>query len=1011
MKNREKLIKGIYHIKVNKKHKLLNIPNNFLSDDVEIFNEQLQTRNSNNEYLSQLTDDKNENFNSSKKEIINYYTEENCQINLTNKASKYNKIYNNKRFNKNNNKINFSSINNKKYQKKFLKKDNDDKLFIYKSETYYPLSKKQESKNENENENNNINNLSVSPIAKTKNLKNFIGGNKINLNGRTEARNKKYYFIDKDNYNNNTLKKNDNCKSVDNFSDLTFNKRGNNFYKSYKNKNNITDIDKEAIMNNYSKNNFNTRNKNIKPDINIPSIINNTPNNRETYIKKRNTINYKDKTSNNESKDTKLINIYKNKLVNIFVRLITNFFINYLKKIYNELIEKLRKNAYDNLYNKKYKTKKLRNSKENRINENEDDKINLFYTKKNNINFQDNNKSKNLAKSLSTNKNFFTTIKHKIADKNKDSLNKNDISNKMIYYSNKTNKDNEENILNKNSSKALYIPAKSRNNNHNNYISSQKESIFSELKIDKNTRLFETNPNLYQGQNINTQINNFYNTSNSNFYINKINSFNSVMTIDKQKPKIFISKNNQQNISSLNDKIITEQEKSIKCAIFKNKRKMNNIIYKKNLTKEKSEDNNIYKSNKFNLNNDNINMFMKRMERVYNKKKENKTNKKMINQTYTVKRIYNKKDISKNYLSLYDNFTSFPNENNYNNIDDVNNYNLEDIDKPMNRVYMKDINDLDEEEEELNDEDTQIKNLLQIKTNDKRLFLNFNYQTINKYNKNHKYKSNNYYMYRIHSIYIEGNNKYLEGNNNYLNTDNNNNICYTQIPKKNNNKNLNKYIKKRRIKNGILKIDNIINDKIFEYKIIILDNLKKIKFKSIIYHIIQNSTIDLLKKYFDIFKNNIKKEQNDKLFDKNIIKIDNKNLFLDKKNINSIIEDNKIEDINKQNKDKLKELVNQINMNNQQENEDENNIIINSSIDEGNESKSNINTRNKNLLWKSLQNINLDNKFNKNIYMKKNIKINNSKNNNNFNDKDKDFYQRKINIFRTKLINYFFYNK
>ena len=332
MKNEEKLIKGIYHIKVNKKYKLLNIPSNFLSNDMEIlFNEQFQTRNSNNENLIQMPDDKNENFNSSKNGIINYYTEGNCQINSTNRIAKYNKICSNKRFNKNGNKINFSSINNNKYQKKFMNNDNKNKLFIYKSETYYPLSKKQESKKENEN--NNINNLSISPVIKTKSLKHFIGAKKININGRTETRNKKYYLIDSDNdfnnSNNNTLKKNDNCKSIDNFSELTFNKRGHNFYKAYKNKKNIQDIDKEAIINNYSKNTFNKRNNNIKPDLNIQSSNNHTPNNRESYIKKRNTINYKNKTSKFESNDKKLINIYKNKLVNIFVIIITNFFINY----------------------------------------------------------------------------------------------------------------------------------------------------------------------------------------------------------------------------------------------------------------------------------------------------------------------------------------------------------------------------------------------------------------------------------------------------------------------------------------------------------------------------------------------------------------------------------------------------------------------------------------------------------------------------------------------------------
>ena len=79
----------------------------------------------------------------------------------------------------------------------------------------------------------------------------------------------------------------------------------------------------------------------------------------------------------------------------------------------------------------------------------------------------------------------------------------------------------------------------------------------------------------------------------------------------------------------------------------------------------------------------------------------------------------------------------------YNNEDisnDMNNYCLEDIDKPMNIIYLR-----SSFEENENYDNNEINHLLAIKTNDKRLFLNFNYIIMNKKKKGKAfiYKNNN----------------------------------------------------------------------------------------------------------------------------------------------------------------------------------------------------------------------------------------------------------------------------
>ena len=1041
MEYSDKLINGGLHIKVNKKQKSINAPSRYMVNDIQSINDQFPPqRFSTSSIFSNIQKDKitnknrfnnstnnNNNF-SQNGNAINFYTEGNNQLNSTNEELKYQKINISKRFNKNLNK-NYSSIINSKYKKKYVDNDNGNKLYIYKSETQYPFCSKKEPVVESDNKS--MKNISAGPDGKTMSLKHYKPNKKNNLE-KTGIRNKNYFIND---FDNNIPLKNDYNKSTEknnNYSELTFNKLKQNFYKSYKkDKNNIS---------NYA-NNTNNTNDNLQNYSKINSIIYN--NKTEGYIKKSKIINIKNNYNNyennnikTESKDKKLLNIYKNKLINIFVRLMMNIFLKHKQKLFEDFLKGITDTINDN---KIYKTKKINFQSNNPDDIEEDERINYYYIKKNkinvpeNINNYNNNHNINLAKSISLNKNYSSMTMYKKAFRDKNYDIKNEKINRRIFINNKfkinIENDNNNNSIKRDSTKNIYIPAKSRYNGYN-YISRQKDNIFNELKINKSTRIFERSPNLYQNQNINTQINNFYNTNNSNFYISKINPFNPIMNTENQKSKDFIFKNSQKNNQNLQSKQNYYKENNkvnvdVKCEIFKNRKRFPNVVYKKIFSTEKNSENNTESKNE-NENNSNVNIFMKRIERVYYK--INKDKEDNINQTYSIRRKYknmNKNmnmnnDMNKNQFATIVNYTTEGNDNNHNNIDvsnDINNYNLEDIDKPTNMMYVKHDNDnkfYNDNEEEVNNndnndsnDDIDIKNLLQMKTNDKRLFLNFNYITINKYdnnkNKNYKFKKNKF-KYRItnpYSIYIPSP-SYTNDDNNNLSTISNINKSFKETPEKIN-MNLNKYIKKRKIKSAILKLDNFMNDKIYGYKFIILKHLKSIKFKSIIYNIMKSHSLDILKKYFDIIKSNtiLLKEENNILFEEADDKIGNKNIILDKKNINYIIDSNDFDDkSHQQSKEKLKYLVKQINNND----DEENNEILNTSFDQGDIFENNGNINAKIPLWKSVQNININN--NKKIYMKKSVK--NKSNKSKGNDNDYDINERKIEIFRNKLINFLF---
>ena len=183
MKISEKLINEMQHIKVNKKQDSINDSSYPIIRGKKLYPSQYQTRNSPNDLI--FTEMKNNNNSNNNYYFFqnginnNYLTVENYPLDTDPKDIKYHRI-NNKRFNKNENKMNYSSITNNKYKKKFVDDEKGKKLYIYKSETQYPLRKKKESIGENDNKSMKIINYNID--KKTMNLKQFNIANKYNSN-------------------------------------------------------------------------------------------------------------------------------------------------------------------------------------------------------------------------------------------------------------------------------------------------------------------------------------------------------------------------------------------------------------------------------------------------------------------------------------------------------------------------------------------------------------------------------------------------------------------------------------------------------------------------------------------------------------------------------------------------------------------------------------------------------------------------------------------------------------
>ena len=166
-------------IKVNKKQKSINTPTHLNSDDILLLNEQQKRNFTKNLNISGMN-----NFNYISESGINnnYITDANYPLTSTNKNLKYSKINISKKFNKSDKKKNNTTIKNKKYKKKIIEDNIREKKTMYKTESQYPLNKKNRSY---------IN----SPIIKPLSSKHFDISKKINFNERTDFRKKKIILM------------------------------------------------------------------------------------------------------------------------------------------------------------------------------------------------------------------------------------------------------------------------------------------------------------------------------------------------------------------------------------------------------------------------------------------------------------------------------------------------------------------------------------------------------------------------------------------------------------------------------------------------------------------------------------------------------------------------------------------------------------------------------------------------------------------------------------------------
>ena len=870
-------------IKVNKRQNSKNKELKYLKNDIPTLNEEYSknniikkvifvnnNKNQHNDYYFQNSpkhknyDEMTYSFNRNHKEL-NYR-----KINIINR------IYKNDNKQNNNNKTQLSTflngnLNNKKM---VIEEDNGNKLLICKSETQYPLTYRKDNKRKNGCSS--MKNINYNPNKKYINLRYCSISPKYGINFRKENEELNKYKIDiySDNEivnnnidynfdNNNILEKKDyNNYPLDTIPNMAFNNYGH-FYQPIR----------EQINNNtnyYYNNNENIYVNNVSAQdfIDFPQKIpnNNHILNKTNYIEKneyikifkRNDIYNLKKNMNNidfdineAKKDKELINIYKKKLINIFVKFMTDFYFNYSKKIYEELISKLRKIKEGVIIsNNKYQEKN--NNIENEYNKN-------LYIKKNNYKINNNinnnfqNYNSNTIKSFSSHKKFSSISIYKRTNKykyiNNENMNENIHKTKML--SDIYDKENEG-ILKKSESN-LFIP---KNRNVNNYKknnvegsgSVSKGSIFNDIKINKNLKFLEMG-------------NKYYRTNNNNIYKNKNELFNCKLSLGNQKTNLMLLKNIK---SSKNLFKKVKQENNIN-------KKVNPIVYKKIMSKNKYKD---YKNNK-------INNYIKKTERINSKNNKYK-DKIYINNRYPTydamknnykSSIFNHKTNNNKSEEMLNMNINLNNSRNLSN--DINDYYLDD--KPMKMVCFKNSNFDFEDDSQINSgrgdhtsrifvktkkhifkkskEDNlfDIKNIIKIITEDKRLFINFNYININnkKYNKRHNETNyNNFVLSKINSIYIkpEKTKKYI------INRASNENLINLNEKPEKISTNLNKIIQKRKIKSGILKLEFIINNNIYKTKSKFIKCLKKLKIYSILIKIILNIYNKKLKKYFIQFK-------------------------------------------------------------------------------------------------------------------------------------------------------------
>jgi len=1056
MKNNEKLyINGLHQIRVNKMHKSQNFDLNNISNDIKSFNENYKTNNFMTKKLfnKMQSNDRQNNFSSSHNKINNrnIYNEISHPLSTSHKDLKFKKINVNK-----NNKNESRSLNKQEYitymnnsnedKNKLIEEDvNGKKLLICRSETQYPLSYRKDDNDDiivNEsNSKQNLNNVASNP--KDINLRYFTISPKNGINQRNENRNNTYqpFNNEKNNINNpnymiydynsnnsyNIYRKNEfnNYYNSEVIPNMTYNNFGHNIYQpineqinnntnyfynnnenayfedmnytpdytpgnnfvnnrqpqnlkymnqSLNNRNGLVNQDYIQI---FKRNNNINNNYNLLRNINMSNEENGyemTPEGNEIISEEINIYNSK----KSDYKDKELIRIYKGKLIKIFIQFMTNFYFNHSKRIFDELIMRLRKNknSYENLnlnINRRYQKKRFNKEyDENKSN-------NFYYIKKNNFKYSTNNNNFQYYEPgpfnshTSHKKVFSMNIDNKL-DKIKNSSIVNNIVNEKTLYNSKEKhnnyfKEREEHL--KNSSSNIYIPAKNRNISNNykshKFGSKPKESIFNEIKINKSPI---------------KDKNNFYNTNFENFYPSKNDEFSPIISQDNQRSKFILLKSNPKN-NNISDNLKEQSNINVQP-----------VFYKKIASKEKNlnKDSNIYKKKTEKIN--------KNKNRHNNDINKNSKNKFMRNDMFKT-----------TYFNYSNNNEINTNINNITNIsNDINNYCLDD--KPMNMIYLRNSH-MDIEDESLvtqggnnnlnmkeksnksiiykrNVNDSfEIKNLIQIKSEDKRLFINFNYCNFCYNIRNSKRKKSYCVFSKINSLYIPSTNKNIGNEPNTIN----HNYSFkdsTEII----NTNLNRYVQKRKLKSGVLKLDNIIKNKIFENKCIFFSGLKRNKLYGIVSKIICSLNKIKIKKYFDIYKTNLFFQQNLEK-EKNKSQKPLKNIIIDCKLDNNFVDFDKINNSNSEYNlkiNKINQLKGKIKNSNKYKNKieksntyasdnEERNNLINISFEEEKRAETNVNIP----LWKSSEfyinslNLNLTNNKQKAVYAKKKIKPKNLK--------------------------------
>ena len=925
--------------------------------------------------------------------------EENCPISAVNKSRKYKKIKIKPNFRSDSKHTRFFTNINNYVRKKTPEQHNENNiiknnelnseinsngLLIYKNETQESLSYDKTYINSPDNIYTPINvsnkNLQVNTLNINSNTNNII-----NINNNIS--NKQYIMSPA--YNKN-LVKNDLCtktsifrgkktkSTISNQSQGTGDGFENVFYST------VTGA-KNKSENRYENNEYNskpiTSNKKKKY---INKIINRNMTNfvySNKFIKKDNTSNTNgesditSKITNNISKSSdSLINIYKEKLLKIFIRFVNNYCVEYSKNFYSDFFYGLKNYIYKKKFNLKKHQKKNLN----------DFHIKSFISKYDNYNSEDFNSynSKKNDKKLNNQREtlgalLYTTTSSYKNMKGFNLTQKNICNNDNNSYKNLSNTliSNDKKIFQKTDSKMDKI-------NQNRKI---KSNTFNDIKINNDTITFNntTNPcniynNIHKHKMLSSNKDNFKNKNriNSDLDYYDPNSLSNSHAKSNyhyscEKP----NKNPIYKIDNNNDKNILNNFKHNNCIIEK-------FVYKKGELNDK-----VIKEN--------TNEIIKNKNGAFYTYKKSKDN------FIKIKKIKNKKSEKiNNKSSINMNIREEIKENN-------NNFYLGDLDKPLGTMYLKNnsyLNTANNKENEIKRKKISFKNVKDFISSDHLLFIHINYVYFNGKKKIKKKKIRNknpimsfnqkyFRIYNLYSFNILGKKKkYL-----YINNPIDENIEYDENNKNNEDEeerdiplNFNNFIKNKKIKHFILKLENIINKRTFEYKILFINLIKKVKFLSIIYNIWENRKNDILKKYFNIYKNKI---------------INQRTKGLEIEDIDSDFDDNDfiIDNIdnNVMNEEDIDHIDNDYNYDN-------------NFCEEHNDVKKNNMNDKRQFKWKPI-NYNGKQNIRKNtnkIYAKKKIKSNKKNKNNNILsiEDEKVYYKNKfeefIELFRLELINF-----